>query len=139
MSFIDLNTPVKTLNFVKLSELISNQKDVVFNWEDYIGTTTKTVKKTISHGLDAKFDRAAGNATSYTETVIVKRENPLKENTVSDERILHLNARLNKEIGLVNILQENSSDVVGGIEFDFNYKQRKVAYKLHYTTMAKNV
>lgn len=122
----------KNIDFVKLSKLISNQKDIVFNWEDYIGTTIKTVKKTISHGLDAKFDRAAGNPTSYTETVIVKRENPLKENTVSGERVLNLNARLNTEIGLVNIHKDSSFDGVGNIEFDFNYEQRKVAYKLHY-------
>ncbi len=122
----------KNIDFVKLSELISNQKDIVFNWEHYIGTAIKTITKNISFGEDAKFDRMAGIPTSYTETVTVKRENPLKENTVSGERVLNLNAKLNKEIGLVNILQDNPSDVVGDIEFDFNYKKRKITYKLHY-------
>ena len=122
----------ENIDFVKLSKLISNQKDVVFNWEHYIGTTTKTIKKTVSYGMDAKIDRMAGIPTSYTETIKVKNENPLIENTVSGERILRLNARLNKEIGIVNIFQDNLSDITGDIEFDFDYKKRKVAYKLHY-------
>lgn len=122
----------KNIDFVKLSELISNQKDVVFNWEHYIGTTTKTIKKIVSHGIDAKIDRMAGIPTSYTETKTVKSENPLKENTISGERVLNLDARLNTEIGTVNIHIDNSYDLTSKIEFDFNYKKRKVAYKIHY-------
>lgn len=119
------------IDFQKLVNLILARKDVLFNWKDFIGYTTKTIKNVTSFGEEAKFDRMAGIPTSYTITKEVENENPLKTKDIG-ERVLQLNGRLNKERAIVNIKQDDEKDLTNGLEFEFNYKRLKVSYKLHY-------
>lgn len=122
----------ENIDFPKLVQLILNNKDVLFNWENYIGHKTKTIKHRVSFGEEAKFDRMAGLDTTYTTTKTVETEHPLKDNTFEGERILDLKGKINKELNFVNVKKDNDKDLTSGLEFDFDYKYRTAIYKLHF-------
>ncbi|GGB85088.1 hypothetical protein GCM10007424_26420 [Flavobacterium suaedae] len=118
------------IDFPTLINFLKEGKDTIFDYRNFIGISKKDVKKTLSHGKDAIFDRMAGNSTSITVTEIYNEEKPITDRLAS--RYLQLDGKLNKETGVINLKKDSEDDVTVGLDFEFDPLRRKVSYKLYF-------
>ncbi len=128
----------KNIDFVKLAEFIKNDKDAEFDYKNFIGKYTHIVSNIISFGEEAKFDRMANVPTKYDSYETVETEIPLVYKTSKGDRVLQLEGKLYQEdTNLVNIGKDFEGDYSGGLEFEFDYKRRRLSYKLHFYYVGK--
>lgn len=119
--FYNSDFTVDNIDFVKISEYLKQGSDFEYNYEQFIGRDTFIVALINHLVVPIKYDT----------------EIPLVQKTLAGERALQLKGKLYKENGIVNIKSDFDGDKTGGLEFEFDYKRKKIIYKAHYYFIGK--
>ncbi len=119
--FYNSDFTMDNIDFVKISEYLKQGSDFEYNYEQFIGEDTFIVALINHLVVPIKFDT----------------EIPLVQKTLAGERALQLKGKLYKENGIVNIKSDFDGDRTGGLEFEFDYKRKKIIYKAHYYFIGK--
>ena len=117
----------KDIDFVKLAEVIAKGRNLLYNHSRFIGRKKIAVQRTLSGGIDSKFDRIIGNLA--TKTKIIKTEIPIFDESSNSSRALDLNGRLNTKAGVVELRSQNGK--IGGLEMILDLEKREIDFYFH--------